>query len=53
MGEGRRDLLLTKLTPYSQYSITVAAFTVVGPGPPSLPVRMQTLEDRNTLLAHR
>ncbi|KAF2367991.1 Immunoglobulin I-set [Trinorchestia longiramus] len=37
---------LSKLKPYTRYSVTVAAATVVGEGSPSQPVFCTTLEDR-------
>nr|XP_032822215.1 receptor-type tyrosine-protein phosphatase delta-like isoform X6 [Petromyzon marinus] len=43
--EDRRSVKLHGLTKWAPYEVTVRAHTVVGPGPPSLPIQARTLED--------
>ncbi|CAM9665563.1 unnamed protein product [Lampetra fluviatilis] len=43
--EDRRSVKLHGLTKWAPYEVTVRAHTVVGPGPPSMPIQARTLED--------
>lgn len=43
--EGTGELLLTELSKFHRYTITVQAFNQIGPGPLAEPISVQTLED--------
>ena len=44
-GEGSRQLVLTGLTPFNNYSVQVAAVNDGGTGPYSTPLTVETLQD--------
>ena len=44
-GEGSRQHVLTGLTPYTSYSVQVAAVNDGGTGPYSTPLTVETLQD--------
>ena len=43
------SVVITGLQEYVEYNISVRAYTIIGPGPYSIPVTERTLEDRKLI----